>query len=181
MLKRFKRLVLKRKISKLEDYAASKKMWGSNITTMVVINELVGDHYDNLFNQSAFIDIHNAKVISSSFGNIEGMIGWLRDVKVLLLDVVNNHVKEIPNDKQHLNITELNDVSVNDFIRDSNGYMVDLNKVNKTIHRLITDIGNICENISSNRRNYYDMRLVNGMNTVLVFNELILRAMTNGE
>ena len=180
MLERFQRHFLIRKMHKIENYSASKKTWGNNITTLVVVNAVVIDHYE-LFDKKEFIDRNNDKTISVTFDNIEGLIGWLRDVKVLLTDVVNGLVTEIPQDKQYLNNTTFNDVPVNNFIRDKNGYVIDLDKANKQIQRLISEIGVAYESISSNKRAYFDMRLVNGLNTLLLFNELLLEVMMYGK
>ena len=179
MLEYIKRFNLKRKINKLEKYATGKRVWGNNMATLVVLNQVVDDHY-TLFDHDLFVSKVNAKIFLSSFDNIDSMIEWLRGVRVLMLDFANGDIKEIPADKQHLNITEQADVNVSDFIRDGNGYVVDLNQRRRVISKLIKDIGNIYGSLG-NKRGYLDMRLTKGINTTLVFTEHLLEVMIDGK
>lgn len=179
MLEVVKRFNLKRKIYKLENYAQDHRMWGNKLSTLIVLNQVVEDHY-SLFQQKLFISNANAKVFHSSFNNIDSLVEWLRGVKVLLMDFANGDIREIPVDKQHLNITEQADVSLAEFIRDNNGYVVDLNHRIKIIFKLMREISGTYEGLGT-KRGYLDMRLTNGINTALVFTELLLEVMINGK
>ena len=56
-------------------------------------------------------------------------------------------------------------------------YPINLNEAFKSIEKIVDEISSYLGAISDNQRRYFDIRLSTGLNTVLVFHELILEVM----
>lgn len=173
-----KRRNLKMQARAIEDAASQKRQWGNNLTTALITTTLVCENLD-LLNVSNFIDNKKSIVIQSYFGNFGGMFAWLNDVNILLTDIAHNGVKQIPDDKADLKVSNKFDISLLDFST-NNGVSINLVEKYHKISKMMLNMEKSLDNINPNMRDYLDIRLSNGLNTLIIFNEQLLEVMMNG-
>lgn len=179
MLKVWKRFKLRRVYTQAQSYATRKKMWGNNIATLIVMNTVFNDYAGDLFDSDVFVEKKRNLVIHSSFATLSDMINWLNDVRLMCKEASNGQKIELSSGVYAgLNIQKQSDVTMNDFlIKDT--YPIDLNESVRHMHRIINEISSYLGTINNNQRQYFDLRLGNGLNTLLVFHELLLEVMIN--
>lgn len=178
MFKGLKRVRLRRAYAQVQSYAQEKKAWGNNFTTLIVMNKIVNDYYKDLFDSERLLDNQRSKIIKSSFGSLQDMMQWLSGVRSLCKEAASGEKVELSGNLAYLNIQKQHEVPMADFLY-KDGYPINLNEAFKNIHVFISEISSYLESCNNNQRQYFDLRLGNGINTVLVFHELLLEVMMN--
>lgn len=178
MFRLWKSYRLKRAYAGVQSYAIRKKVWGNNIATLIIMNEIINDHYSSLFDVDRLLASKKNTVIHSSFGSLADMNVWLNEVRLVCRESASGVKVDLAGVYAHLNITKQHDVAITDFLI-KDGYPVNFNEAFKNMSRIISEIGSYLGAISSNQRQYFDIRLGNGINTLLVFHELLLEVMIN--
>lgn len=176
------RRMLKMTLAAVEAYAVSKKTWGNNFPTLILLHTILID-YSKLLDQGSFYKEMRKRVIKSSFSDIGSMIEWLAKVKGVMKDVAFEKYNDIPQDKQMLIITQQHDIDMESFLM-KDGYPTDIKANIKILNKLLMGSGGIAEfysGLSSNQQNYFNIRFGTGLNTILVYHEQLLEVMTNGE
>ena len=177
MLRGWKQRRLGLRYNEVKAYAESKKMWGNNIATLIVLNNLTNDHI-RMLSSERLMEVKRNSIMLSSFANLVEMIGWLSGVRQICKESANGKQIEFAGGYQHLNIQKQYEVSVMDFLT-KDSYPINLSEALKAMHKIIKEISSYLGAISNNQRQYFDLRLSMGLNTVLVFHELILEVMIN--
>lgn len=177
MLRGWKQRRLRLRYDEVKAYAETKKMWGNNIATLIVLNKLTNDHI-SMLNGERLMEVKRNSIVLSSFANLVELITWLSEVRQICKEAANGKRIEFAGVYQHLNIQKQYEVSLVDFLT-KDGYPINLGEALKSMHRIINEISSYLGTISNNQRQYFDLRLSMGLNTVLVFHELILEVMIN--
>lgn len=171
----WKRRRLKLRYSEVKAYAEQKKMWGNNIATLIILNKLTNDHI-RMFNGERLMEVKRNSIMLSSFANLVEMVAWLNEVRQICKEAANGTRIEFAGNYQHLNIQKQYEVAIVDFLT-KDGYPINLNEAFKSIEKIVDEISSYLGTISDNQRRYFDIRLSTGLNTVLVFHELVLEVM----
>ena len=177
MLRGWKQRRLGLRYSEVKAYAEAKKMWGNNIATLIVLNNLTNDHI-HMLNSERLMEVKRNSIMLSSFANLVDVLTWLNEVRQICKEAANGKRIEFAGPYQHLNIQKQYEVSLVDFLT-KDSYPINLDGALKSIHRIINEISSYLGAITNNQRQYFDLRLSMGLNTVLVFHELILEVMIN--
>lgn len=175
---RIKRNRLANTIKEVEAYAMTKRKWDNNLSTAFITTKLVIDNIGMLFDQKNFIRHMHGKTIESYFADIVEMCKWLKEVTQLLAEFAVDNIRAIPDNKTYLNVTTHKEVSVINFIESDKG-MVDIKNLYSGLAKTLRSMEGSMDIINNNSRAYLDMRLVNGFNTIIVFNEQLLEVMLN--
>ncbi len=177
MLRGWKQRRLGLRYKEVKTYAETKKMWANNIATLIVLNKLTNDHI-RMLNGERLMEVKRNSIMLSSFANLVDLITWLSEVRQICKEAANGTRIEFAGIYQHLNIRKQYEVSLVDFLT-KDGYPINLDEALKSMHRIINEISSYLGTITNNQRQYFDLRLSMGLNTVLVFHELILEVMIN--
>lgn len=177
MLRGWKKRRLRQRYHDVKAYAETKKMWGNNIATLIILNNITNDHI-SMFDSERLMEVKRNSIVQSSFANLVDMIGWLNEVRQICKEAANGKRIEFAGIYQHLNIQKQYEVSVVDFLT-KDSYPINLGEALKSMRRIINEISSYLGSINNNQRQYFDLRLSMGLNTVLVFHELILEVMIN--
>lgn len=182
MFKGIKNAIQRRKLmmeaSAIEKEVTSKKQWGNNLTTALITTNLISENLD-ILDQNKFVESKRGAIVNSYFPDFISMYSWLSEVNTLLNDFAYNGLKQIPDDKSGLNLANKHEVPLMDFIQ-NNGMVINLVERYQKISKLMLSMENSLNSINHNSRGYLDMRLSNGLNTLITINEQLLEVMING-
>lgn len=178
MFRGWKRLRLKRAYLKVQSYATQKKVWGNNLSTLVVMNKIVNDYFGSLFDVELFVTKSKNSIIQSAFPNMLEMVQWLNGVRLVCKEAANGTKVEFSGPNAALNIAKQHDVNFNEYL-EKGGYPINIIETFGNMTRIINEISGYLAVLEDNQRQYFDLRLSTGLNTLLVFHELILEVMIN--
>ena len=177
---RFKRHQLSKRVRAIEEYGINTKSWGANLATTMATTDIVINNIVDLLSQDSFEKHIHGKTIQSYFADIAGMSRWFNEVGIIINELAEGTQSSIPDDRKWLVLNDSGEVHLSDFIK-SEGNIVDLIAIYLKMSKTLNSVSKSMQLLSPNMRGYVDMRLVNGFNTVVVFNEQLLEVMINGK
>lgn len=165
-------------VKRTERYAIEQSVWGVNFQTAYLTTFLIHENL-HLLNQGSFGEYAKGIDIHSAFGTLDELFKWLRSVSDLFASAADGKLTFLPEDKKHLNIKELKDVNLYQFVKQTNGYDMDISVYIKSTMRLMGSITEALKVMKSSLDSYFTLRLLNGLTTMLVFNEQVIGVMMN--
>lgn len=176
----YKRRMLGKTLRSIEQLAEGKRKWGNNLATVVITSDLIKANMDDLFDQKTFIERNQNISMKTCFSDIESLAIWVKEVSMIVSDITDHGVRTIESDRQWVVLNEQRDVNVAKFVSNSNDKVIDIKDACRNIYKRIKIIQQHLPRLTANDRTYLDMRLGNGFNSILIFNELLLGVMING-
>lgn len=177
----FKRSQLSKTLRSIESIASERKSWGNSLSTIVITTKLILMNIDDLFDQDKFLQRNSNISIKSYFSSIQAMVDWVKEVSLIVSDITNERASDIPQSRQWVVVNDVSDVNVYQYICGTEDRAPDIRVLYSKMSKSMKLIEKNLVLLTPNMRTYLDMRLVNGFNTLLIFNELILGAMINGK